>query len=91
MSGLYETSNDEFSFDPERPVDRGASIVGYETIKNGCGYFEDRRPASTMDPYMVTSGLFYTTALFLDSSFEQVKQTINILNAFKKTIINYFK
>ena len=48
----------------ERPVDRGASVrVGYETIKNGRGYFEDRRPASTMDPYLVTSKLFETTVL----------------------------
>jgi len=79
MTGLYETSKfDEFTFNPERPVDRSASIrVGYETIKNGCGYFEDRRPASTMDPYMVTSGLFYTTVLVSDSSFERVSKNDN--------------
>ena len=65
MSGEYETSKyDEFSFDKERSVDRGASVrVGYETIKNGKGYFEDRRPASTMDPYLVTSKMFETTVL----------------------------
>ena len=65
MSGEHETSKyDEFSFNKERPVDRGASVrVGYETIKNGRGYFEDRRPASTMDPYLVTSKIFETTVL----------------------------
>ena len=65
MTGEHETSKyDEFSFDKERPVDRGASVrVGYETIKNGKGYFEDRRPASTMDPYLVTSKMFETTVL----------------------------
>ena len=65
MSGVHETSKyDEFSFDPERSVDRGASVrVGYETIKNGKGYFEDRRPASTMDPYLVTSKIYETTVL----------------------------
>ena len=65
MSGEHETSKyGEFSFDKERSVDRGASVrVGYETIKNGKGYFEDRRPASTMDPYLVTSKVFETTVL----------------------------
>ena len=60
MSGLHETSKyNEFKFDKQRSVDRGASVrVGYETLKHGYGYFEDRRPASTMDPYMVTSKMF---------------------------------
>merc|ERR1719293_234646 len=30
---------------------------------NQCGYFEDRRPASNMDPYIVTSKIFQTTCL----------------------------
>ena len=65
MSGLYETAKfDKFSFNRERSVDRGASVrVGYETINNKCGYFEDRRPASNMDPYLVTSKIFETTVL----------------------------
>ena len=65
MSGLYETAKfDEFSFDPEKPVDRGASVrVGYDTIGNKCGYFEDRRPASNMDPYLVTSKIAATVCL----------------------------
>tara|TARA_B100000963_G_scaffold348556_1_gene356291 strand:+ start:19500 stop:20570 length:1071 start_codon:yes stop_codon:yes gene_type:complete len=65
MSGLYETSKyDVFSFDIKRPVDRGASVrIGWDTIKNRRGYFEDRRPASTMDPYIVTSKLFETVVL----------------------------
>ena len=65
MSGLYETAQyDKFSFNPMQPVDRGASVrVGYETIANRCGYFEDRRPASNMDPYLVTSKLVYTICM----------------------------
>ena len=65
MSGEHETSKyDVFSFNKDKSVDRGASVrVGYETIKNGKGYFEDRRPASTMDPYLVTSKMFETTVL----------------------------
>ena len=55
---------DQFSFDNMQPVNRGASVrVGYETIANGCGYFEDRRPASNMDPYLVTSKLVYTICM----------------------------
>ncbi len=63
MSGEYETAKyDVFSFNQLKSVDRGASIrVGYETIKDGKGYFEDRRPASNMDPYLVTSKIFETT------------------------------
>ena len=62
MSGQYETSSyDEFKFDINRPVNRGASIrIGHETIKEGKGYFEDRRPASNIDPYIVTSKIMST-------------------------------
>ena len=60
MSGLYETASfDTFSFNINKPVNRGASVrVGHETIRDGKGYFEDRRPASNIDPYIVTSRLF---------------------------------
>jgi len=65
MSGKYETAKyDVFSFNKDRSVDRGASIrVGYDTIKDGKGYIEDRRPASNMDPYKVTSKIFETTCM----------------------------
>ena len=43
---------------------RGCSIrIPTDTIKNNCGYFEDRRPASDADPYIVTSILFKTCCL----------------------------
>lgn len=65
MSGMYETSDyNTFTFDVNKPVDRGASVrIGWETIKRKRGYFEDRRPASTMDPYVVTSKMFETIVL----------------------------
>ena len=45
-------------------ANRGASIrVGRDTEKAGKGYFEDRRPASNMDPYVVTSMIAETTIL----------------------------
>ena len=62
MSGQYETATyDTFSFDVDMPVNRGASIrIGYDTFKEGKGYFEDRRPASNCDPYLVTSAIANT-------------------------------
>lgn len=46
-------------------ANRGASVrVGRETEKEGKGYFEDRRPASNMDPYVVTSLIAETTILW---------------------------
>ncbi|HVL87753.1 MAG TPA: glutamine synthetase GlnII [Candidatus Thermoplasmatota archaeon] len=44
--------------------DRGASIrIPLATVKNGCGYLEDRRPAANMDPYRVTRLLLETVVL----------------------------
>ena len=65
MTGKHETASfSNFSFDLTKPVDRGASVrVGTDTIHNKCGYFEDRRPASNMDPYLVTSHIFRTICL----------------------------
>ena len=41
--------------------DRSCSIrIPRSTIKNGCGYFEDRRPSSSADMYAVTSKLTET-------------------------------
>ncbi|XP_031476561.1 glutamine synthetase nodule isozyme-like [Nymphaea colorata] len=46
-------------------ANRGASIrVGRDTERAGKGYFEDRRPASNMDPYVVTSMIAETTILW---------------------------
>jgi glutamine synthetase len=43
---------------------RNTSIrIPCQVIKDGCGYFEDRRPAANMDPYQVTSFLFQTCCL----------------------------
>ena len=62
MTGENETASyDMFTDDV---ADRGCSIRrGNETVKNGCGYFEDRRPSSNCDPYLVTGMLFQTTVL----------------------------
>ncbi|KAE8685448.1 SEC13-related protein [Hibiscus syriacus] len=46
-------------------ANRGASIrVGRDTEKARKGYFEVRRPASNMDPFVVTSMIAETTILW---------------------------
>ena len=41
---------------------RGASVrIPTDTFENKKGYFEDRRPSSSMDPYLVTSIIYKTT------------------------------
>ena len=54
LSGKHETSSyDKFS---SGIGDRGASVrINNNTYEVGYGYFEDRRPAANMDPYVVTS------------------------------------
>ena len=54
VSGIHETSSyDEFSWGV---ANRGASVrINNNTYRDGFGYFEDRRPAANMDPYLVTS------------------------------------
>jgi glutamine synthetase len=62
MTGEHETSRfDKFN---SGIANRGASVrIPRETNNNKCGYFEDRRPSSNMDPYLVTAILFQTTVL----------------------------
>ncbi|KAG8500509.1 hypothetical protein CXB51_002682 [Gossypium anomalum] len=54
LTGRHETADiNTFSWGV---ANRGASIrVGRDTEKDGKGYFKDRKPASNMDPYVVTS------------------------------------
>ncbi|MQM08225.1 hypothetical protein Taro_041080, partial [Colocasia esculenta] len=63
LTGRHETADiHKFSWGV---ANRGASVrVGRDTEKAGKGYFEDRRPASNMDPYVVTSMIAETTILW---------------------------
>ncbi|KAJ7515933.1 hypothetical protein O6H91_22G034800 [Diphasiastrum complanatum] len=63
LTGRHETADiHTFSWGV---ANRGASIrVGRDTEREGKGYFEDRRPASNMDPYIVTSLIAKTTLLW---------------------------
>lgn len=60
LTGEHETSSmDTFT---SGVADRGASVrIPHDTVKNGKGYFEDRRPSSNMDPYVVTSLILETS------------------------------
>ena len=60
MSGQHETAGfDKFSIGI---ANRGRSVrIGNDTINDKKGYFEDRRPGSNCDPYLVTGMLFKTT------------------------------
>lgn len=61
LTGECETSNyDEFTWGFG---DRGASVrIPSHVQTEGKGYFEDRRPAATCDPYLVTCKLLETLA-----------------------------
>ena len=45
-------------------ANRGCSVrIPTLTEKTGRGYYEDRRPAANIDPYLVTSSIFSVTCL----------------------------
>ena len=62
MTGSCETSDyNSFSWGV---ATRNTSVrVPRQVNEDECGYLEDRRPASNIDPYVVTSKIFETTVL----------------------------
>jgi len=56
MTGAHETAKfDEFTYGIGA---RGCSVrIGNDAKANGCGYMEDRRPSSNIDPYASVSAL----------------------------------
>jgi len=62
LTGAHETAPiDKFSFGV---ANRGCSIrIPRDAEADKFGYFEDRRPASNMDPYVVTKMIVETTCL----------------------------
>ena len=62
MTGHNETSS--YSTFSWGVGSRNTSVrIGYDTFKNKKGYFEDRRPASNINPYLATSIIFQTCCL----------------------------
>mmetsp|Transcript_11897 Transcript_11897/g.13846 ORF Transcript_11897/g.13846 Transcript_11897/m.13846 type:complete len:420 (-) Transcript_11897:2257-3516(-) len=74
LTGKHETGNiNSFSWDV---ADRGCSVrVPNSTKDEGQGYFEDRRPASNMDPYIVTAMIYDSSILGAKfaSAFDSIK------------------
>eukprot|EP00474_Spongospora_subterranea_P008411 CRZ08869.1 hypothetical protein [Spongospora subterranea] len=62
LTGAHETAHiGKFTYGV---ANRGASVrIPRTAEKEGMGYFEDRRPASNMDPYVVTAKIVETTLL----------------------------
>jgi glutamine synthetase len=59
LTGKFETASmNDFTYGV---ANRGASIrIGRDTEADGKGYFEDRRPSSNADPYLVTGKIMQT-------------------------------
>jgi len=72
MTGHHETADiNTFSYGV---ANRGASVRIPNIAKlEGKGYFEDRRPASNMDPYVVTSMIAETILLWDGSDSDDLK------------------
>jgi len=62
LTGIHETSSmNNFTFGIGT---RNTSVrIPNHVVDDGCGYFEDRRPAANIDPYQVTSIIFKTCCL----------------------------
>lgn len=62
MTGAHETASfEKFNYGIGN---RACSVrIGTSTAKAGKGFFEDRRPSSNMDPYLVTGLIFKTCCL----------------------------
>ena len=61
LTGTHETSSME-TF-THGVGDRTASVrIPTQTMRNGCGYFEDRRPAANANPYIVAERILKTIA-----------------------------
>lgn len=78
LTGKHETSSmEEFSYGV---ANRATSVrIPTSTEKDNKGYFEDRRPASNIDPYLVTANLYKVCCLDHKSLYHDptVKQIIN--------------
>ena len=67
-------------------ADRGCSVRLPRTVeKSGKGYYEDRRPASNMDPYVVSAAILSVTSL--DSfGLEDLEKHYHNFLEFKKSL-----
>ena len=79
MTGKHETSKlDEFSYGV---ANRNCSIrIPINTMLNKSGYIEDRRPASNIDPYLVTAYIVDVTLIKSYDEEPEYKDSISEIN-----------
>jgi glutamine synthetase len=71
-------------------ANRGCSVrIPRTTEKTGNGYYEDRRPAANIDPYIVTGALFSVTCLE-KFQFEKLKAHHEKFKEHRKKICSSF-
>mmetsp|Transcript_69514 Transcript_69514/g.104916 ORF Transcript_69514/g.104916 Transcript_69514/m.104916 type:complete len:161 (-) Transcript_69514:19-501(-) len=82
LTGKHETSSiEKFNFGEGN---RAASCrIPVPTMKNGYGYFEDRRPASNIDPYLAS-------AILVDTICLNSKYTNELVEAYTNALTNNF-
>ena len=82
LTGKHETSSmEKFNYGE---ANRAASCrIPSVTAESKSGYFEDRRPASNIDPYLVTGALVDTICL-------NGKYLKDMLQAYKNSVENNF-
>jgi glutamine synthetase len=71
LTGFHETSSyDKFTWGIGT---RNTSVrIPNQVLREKCGYFEDRRPAANIDPYLATSKLF--KICYLDNQNDDLKK-----------------
>lgn len=82
LTGTHETSSMEvFSFDTGH---RGSSVrIPVGTAADNKGYYEDRRPASNIDPYLVSGMIVDTTVL----NSKYCKELVAAYKADRKSVV----
>uniref|UniRef100_A0A915MZU4 glutamine synthetase n=1 Tax=Meloidogyne javanica TaxID=6303 RepID=A0A915MZU4_MELJA len=93
LTGLHETATiDKFSYGV---ASRCSSVrIPRQTEVDGYGYFEDRRPSSNCDPYLVTDALVRTCCLgvkklsrsYIPQDAESIRKMINELPKLSLTL-----
>ena len=77
LTGKHETAS--YKVFKYGVADRGASIrIPRQVEIDQMGYFEDRRPAANMDPYIVTSMIARTT--ILGDTYGLNEKELNVMN-----------
>ena len=62
LTGIHETSS-YINFSWGLGTRNTSVRIPNQTVKDGYGYFEDRRPSSNVDPYISTSIIFETCCI----------------------------